>query len=392
MRSLLPSRRARTLGFSLIEVLVGIAIGMIGMLVMYKTVTLWNARTRATVAGGDAQIAGTLGAYALERDLKSAGMGFTQATSDLGCTVQGNDATTGQAISFAFQPIEIVDGTATGVPDEIHVLYGSSSFTALRQIYQSSTGSSKTMTNTRNSFQPGDLAVVTDGIGGTPSGSHCALVEISSNTSPGGFILDHAAGSYTNYYAASAVAARYNNVSADVLAGTVFTAGNMYSLGPDPRRNVWSVVGDTLQVTDTLHPTNAAPPSYAEEIVDLKAYYGIDTAPFDKQISNAEWTKTPPATTAWSNLLAVRISLLVRSRNYVNPATTGDSDAQTYSAPNPVYTAAGGASAAFVMHDLGGTNDTNPAGPTNWRYYRYRVYERVVPLRNMLWCNSVPNC
>ena len=325
MRRPSSPRRSRTLGFSLIEVLVGIAIGMIGMLVMYKTVTLWNARTRATVAGGDAQVAGTLGAYALERDLKAAGMGFTQATSDLGCTVHGNDATTGQAITFAFQPIEIIDGTATGVPDEVHVLYGNSSFTALRQIYQSSTGTSKTMTNSRNSFQPGDLAVVTDGVGGTPSASNCALVEITGNLNPAGLILDHAAGSYTNYYAASGVASRYNNVSADMLVSpATFTSGNMYSLGPDPRRNVWSVVGDTLQVTDTLHPTNTPPPTYAEEIVDLKAYYGIDTPPFDKQISTAEWTKNPPAaTTAWSNLLAVRISLLVRSRNYVAPGSDG---------------------------------------------------------------------
>ena len=23
--------------------------------------------------------------------------------------------------------------------------------------------------------------------------------------------------------------------------------------------------------------------------------------------------------------------------------------------------------------------------PNNWRYYRYRVYERVVPIRNMFW-------
>jgi hypothetical protein len=23
--------------------------------------------------------------------------------------------------------------------------------------------------------------------------------------------------------------------------------------------------------------------------------------------------------------------------------------------------------------------------PNNWRFYRYRVYERVIPLRNMLW-------
>ena len=31
-----------------------------------------------------------------------------------------------------------------------------------------------------------------------------------------------------------------------------------------------------------------------------------------------------------------------------------------------------------------GFGDANP-DPNNWRYYRYRVYERVIPLRNVLW-------
>ena len=78
----------------------------------------------------------------------------------------------------------------------------------------------------------------------------------------------------------------------------------------------------------------------------MKAFYGIDSTPVDKQINNAEWTKTPPPTTEWSNLLAVRVSLLVRSRNYVKPEASGASDAQFYTASNPVYTVSSGASAA----------------------------------------------
>ena len=40
------------------------------------------------------------------------------------------------------------------------------------------------------------------------------------------------------------------------------------------------------------------------------------------------------------------------------------------------------------MTNVDGTADTlgDPtADPNNWRYYRYRVYERVFPLRNMMW-------
>ena len=37
------------------------------------------------------------------------------------------------------------------------------------------------------------------------------------------------------------------------------------------------------------------------------------------------------------------------------------------------------------MTDLNGTTDTNPNDANNWRHYRYRVFERVIPLRNVIW-------
>jgi type IV pilus assembly protein PilW len=38
------------------------------------------------------------------------------------------------------------------------------------------------------------------------------------------------------------------------------------------------------------------------------------------------------------------------------------------------------------MTDVSGGTDSSVAGSAdNWRYYRYRVYEKVIPLRNMIW-------
>ena len=79
-------------GMSLIEVLVGVAIGLIGMLVIFQTLTVWDARTRATSAGTDAQVTGAVAMYNLERDLRLAGLGIgTREGLDLGCTVNGWD-------------------------------------------------------------------------------------------------------------------------------------------------------------------------------------------------------------------------------------------------------------------------------------------------------------
>src|SRR4051794_5626731 len=79
-------RRARQRGMTLIEVLVGIAIGLVGMLVMFQTLSVWDARTRATNAGGDAQIAGSIAMFNIDRDVRLGGMGFGDASaSEVSC-------------------------------------------------------------------------------------------------------------------------------------------------------------------------------------------------------------------------------------------------------------------------------------------------------------------
>jgi len=44
------------------------------------------------------------------------------------------------------------------------------------------------------------------------------------------------------------------------------------------------------------------------------------------------------------------------------------------------------------MTNVDGAADSNPGDavkgePNNWRNYRYRVYETLVPLRNLVWGN-----
>ena len=48
-------------------------IGVIGILAIFQTVAVWNKHSQTTTSGGDAQIAGTLALFNLERDLKQAG-------------------------------------------------------------------------------------------------------------------------------------------------------------------------------------------------------------------------------------------------------------------------------------------------------------------------------
>ena len=70
------SPRRRALGLSLVEILVGVAIGLIGIVAIFQAVAVWSKHTATTSAGGDAQVAGTLALFNIERDLKQAGHGF----------------------------------------------------------------------------------------------------------------------------------------------------------------------------------------------------------------------------------------------------------------------------------------------------------------------------
>lgn len=63
-------------GFSLVEVVVGLAIGLIAILVTLQIFSAGQAQRRITTRGGDAQQNGMIAMYLLERDLRQAGYGI----------------------------------------------------------------------------------------------------------------------------------------------------------------------------------------------------------------------------------------------------------------------------------------------------------------------------
>ena len=65
----------------------------------------------------------------------------------------------------------------------------------------------------------------------------------------------------------------------------------------------------------------------------------------------------------WERVLAVRIAVLMRTSQYEKEEVTSR---------NPSWA---NGSKEFVMDAAG----------SDWKHYRYRVYESIVPLRNVLW-------
>jgi type IV pilus assembly protein PilW len=369
-------------GFSLVEILVGIVIGMVGLLVIFKTVAIWDNYTRSTVSGGDAQVAGTLAMFNLERDIKLAGLGFGRAVpAVMGCAVTGRDVLTGRDLAFRLRPVDIAVNTAGG-PDTITVLAGNSSFFVDNARILGATATTKQFRDTTG-FRQGDVAVLAPAAGGA-----CELIQITERAADTVTVTHANTGTYLPDVAyqpaspASTAAPRYNKVNT---TGSYVPGGTLFNLGVSPQLNVWSVAnGRTLNRVDQMQGTAAV--EVSDGVINMKAQYGVD-ADNDNVISDAEWVTTTP--TDWTRVRAVRVALLVRSSQFEKPvAANGASVAQppTPTANNPTW--AGG---NFVMTNVSGSADTHSdtaVDPDNWRFYRYRVYEKVIPLRNMIWGNT----
>ena len=376
------SRLRHQRGMSIIEIMVAVAIGLIGCVVIFQMFTISEARKRTIASGSDMDISGRLGLMTLERDLQLAGYGYGAAASPsaistgavLGCTVTAYDSARSgtQDFTYVLAPVQITDGAA-GAPDTIAVLRGSSSMVANGKPIDQSSATAKRIkadTGGRTGVRPGDVVVAVS----AGAGLACGMYEITGDGNTDQVTLDNdALVVYTNAAGVSKTS-RYNKAGG--IAFALSGEGRLYTLGPSPARNLWTVAGNKLVVSNDLVWVDGNGDGAndqleaADAVLDLQAQYGVD-ADNNGMISDAEWTNADPAD--WTQLLAVRFALLTRGQQF-------ERDKVTNAAPR-------WSAGAFVMNNVDGTADSDPTGAgavNNWRNYRYGVYEAVVPLRNTI--------
>ncbi|RZJ02309.1 MAG: hypothetical protein EOP39_22805 [Rubrivivax sp.] len=388
MNTLRPRHAARLLqrGLSIMELMVGITIGMITVVVIFQVLTASDARTRSTAAGGDAQMTGTVAMYALDRDIKLGGMGFGTGTAAYtGCTVQAyNSDLATPDFTFAFMPVQIVQGAA-GVGaeiDEVNVLYSNSQYFVAAQNLDASTSSTKRL-RSRAGFQLGDLMVVA-GKQSSTAATECALLEVTVNNNPDNLTIGHTQAAYARFYPNvenPSETSRTPTFNKSTGFGPALTEGSVFNLGPRPHRTEWRITdGRRLTQRNSLFSSDVV--DVGEGVVNLQAQYGVDGAnagTLDNIITDAEWTVTAPSDV--TRLRAIRVAILVRSQQFEVPLTDAGGTAVSITPDAPTWS--GG---TFAMINLDGSaGSTSPGGAIDWRNYRYRVYESVIPLRNMIW-------
>lgn len=363
-------------GFSLVELMVAMLIGLIGVILIFQMLAVSEGQKRTTVGIGDAQQNGLLALFSIEREARMAGFGINYVPL-FGCTVTAYDATPARDFTFPLLAATITDGAA-GAPDEITFVYGNSDLLMgpAKVTLASAAGAVLSKVDNRYGYKAGDLILIGES-GNIANG--CRLRQVTSLSAVAGSTdqIGHDNVNYVNTAGAN-VAARYNKAGGLGAAftawdNTALTGGRLYSLGAEPAVVTYSLVSGQLMARNLLQSATAIP--IAEGIVQLQAEYGKDIDGNGNVsatgVGGDLWEATMPAaptTTDWSRVIALRVAVVARSaiRDRPNPVT-GLCETTTAS---PTWKAG-------TAIDV----STDP----NWQCYRYRVFETTIPLRNLIW-------
>lgn len=394
-------RRARTSqqGFSLVELMVSIVIGMLALMFAVRLMSGAERTQRNGVGGSDAMQNGMLALFSMSGDAAQAGYGLNDPML-AGCDTMFSDTahfalasvSVGGAARTPLAPV-LIEKEAAGAnaaaategenPDRIS-FYAGSSITGtgtLRLLSAYTAGTRLIVDRSTYGFREGDVIVVAP----EQLGGKCALAQISSIPDiPGQKSIDFAEGGD----------ARFNRSA----LGASFGAGvaRVFNLGPAETLSLhtWSVADGFLQLRATdMDGAAASPAAVAGDVVSIKAQYGFDDragANFtpDAGMQVRRWSSTmidadgdgvSGGAGDYLRIAAVRLAVVARSRAPEGPGASGSCSATT--APQSVF-ASGTAVAAAVPVKV---RLAVPGDTVDWRCYRYRAFETIVPLRNFVW-------
>jgi type IV pilus assembly protein PilW len=354
-------------GFSLIEIMVGIVIGLIAVLVIYQVFAAAEGIKRNTTSVGDAQQNGLLSSFMLGIELANAGNGVASSAQELGaCPSSLNFASTWRPI-----PLLIVDGGADDTPDSFMVNYSVANVAiAPAPFYVVGLGAvaadAPYPVQSPMGFQVNDLIVAARGF---PAAVGCAASKVTGVSAPDGN------GVVTITHTNPGVAASFDDPAVLLNLGPAANAQKIrYEV------TAAGVLRSTalLKTDGTLNDDTSPPPNpLASNVVNMKLQYGIVPAvPPNGPIQWLSAAATPwtplelTSTIAGPNLIAqlktlkaVRIGIVVRGEQWDKEG------------PDVPWSLFGG-------HLGGGYEGTFPSAGGN---FRYRTYETVIPVRNELW-------
>ena len=358
--------RSRQSGLSLVELMVAVVIGLVGILAMTQAYLTSDRFNRSTTGEGSAQTGGLIALYQMERDVRMAGYGIANSTA-LGCgTIDWYYNPSYSATIQSGSPLPVlrlapVTITTNGTnPDSVSVMF--------------STASERLLPTLVTSFNAAASEVTADGVYGFKSGDMVVLVNSSGTTRCTMGKITAVQSGPQKLVLAPGASVPYNPVAWGSFPKTYASGDLILNLG-NPVIRTYSINNNKLSVTDSLlQVAGAVPLDIVDSIVDLRAQYGLDNGAASGTADDGrvdEYSNVTPTTTAgWQQVLSIRMGVLARIGVYEKPTTGSTCDATT-----TARTWSGG---TFTKLDVTTTSSED-------RCYRYRVFETTIPLRNMIW-------
>ncbi len=387
-----PPRRfdkmRRASGFSLVEVMVGLLISLIGTFAMMQAFVAFEGQKRTTTSGSDAQQAGSFSLYEMERLLRTAGSGIVQGRSAVyniwACTISARSAASvvlplpaALPAPFAAVPTAIrlipalifdggTDGAGKALPDVVQVMAGNPAVRTfggpIGVITSATVFNATDSTANPNAFgiYPNEFLVASDGSGACRAGKVQAVVDIPASPINGQITLDGA------------------NSAMNGFSGPNQTY--FFDLGTSPTMSLFGVdsTASTLDEFDLLQRNRTTANEVADGIVLLKAVYGVDDGAGVGAVNDGivdEWVGptgswaaatlangSAASATALGQIKAIRVAVVSRSQLAER--------ASDLSNTTPIT----------LFSDLANASLHYPVAVDT--QYRYKVYDTTVPIRN----------
>ncbi|WP_293932617.1 PilW family protein [Iodobacter sp.] len=386
------AKMQRESGFGLIEMMVSMVIALLASVAIYQTFNSSEGFRRSTLGNGNAQSSGGIAVIQIQKNLERAGYGISVNTA-LNCNVVSNNA---QFSNFPLVPVLIESGARS---DRLTILYSNSNAGGMPALFGEATNHSYGDDQFANillagQYKTNDLVVIWPD-SGSGAAANCPLFQVTctNGNCPAGnqpistkdFALGHSDNAWNsrNQNAPFPESLPLSTTRLMNFGSMVRRSYCVYQSGnPNACNGATDLSDGSLISQDALDGKTALDGKWkttTENIIQLKAQYGLDTGPGADHIANTvqKWTNTTPTDNkTWKQLIAIRYAVLVRSAYAEKPDRTGQCNA---SKDGQKFKWSGG-DFAEPENALGSNTD--------WKCYRYSVHETVVPLRNQLILNQ----
>ena len=365
-------------GFSLLELMVSLVIGMFSVLVIMQVLASTATSRRIAVGGGDAQLNSVAALRALELDVEHAGLGL-QSFNISGCTLGYTTSLDAASVILpALAPV-IINPAVSVIPagdvntDTLLISTGNSGGPSEGDVIANATTATAYVVTTPLSFYIGDLVVAVPAARATT----CAL-QVAKVTAISGSSLTVTGG--TSGLPAGSIV--YNLGGAPTVRAYAIRNGDLvvcdyllYNCGSAAYANTYASTGSSAAWVPVASNMVSMRVQYARDTSGITGTASVMDGVVDTYDQTTPGAATIPVYCAWARVIGVRLALVARSQQF-------DKTAPTTTAP--VW------DGSFKPD---GTVDLpiTLSGFSTWQNYRYTTVQTMIPIRNAIWQGGQPS-